>query len=82
MSTATKREPIRPGETLLLSDFLTRTKLGRAAWRTIRVGCEERGIAIVTYAARQAYVSTDAWLLYLQQCGATSHKATQARQSR
>ena len=55
MFTAATREPIRRCETLLLSGFLTRTKLGRAAWRMIRMRCEEREIAVVTSAARQAY---------------------------
>ena len=80
MATSKKREPIRPGETLLLTDFLDRASLGRAAWRTVRVRCKELGIRIVSYTARQAYVSTDAWLQYLAEAE-TTHKATDIREA-
>lgn len=78
MATTTKREPIKPSEVLLLSDFLVRANLGRGAWRTVCDRCEALGINIVNYVARQGYVKTDAWLEYLNQCDSV-HSATRDR---
>ena len=72
-------EPIRPGESLRLSDFLMRVDLGKAAWRKVRDRCEELQINIVTYANGQGYVSTDGWLDYLSRVGERKHTSTANR---
>ena len=59
-------EPIRPGETLTLPDFLSRTLMKDAAWAQVKRQCADLGIPIASVVGRQCYVSTDAWLQYLK----------------
>lgn len=59
-------EPIRPGETLTLPDFLSRTLMKDAAWAQVKRQCADLGIQIASVVGRQCYVSTDAWLEYLK----------------
>ena len=59
-------EPIRPGETLTLPDFLSRTLMKDAAWAQVKRQCADLGIQIASVVGRQCYVNTDAWLEYLK----------------
>jgi hypothetical protein len=61
-----KPEPIRPSETLVLPDFLSRTSMKDAAWAQVKRQCADVGIQIAFVVGRQVYVSTDAWLAFLQ----------------
>jgi hypothetical protein len=59
-------EPIRPGEILILPNFLTRTLMRDAAWAQVKRQCAELGIQIASVVGRQVYVSTDAWIEFLK----------------
>lgn len=59
------REPIRPGEYLLLVDFRERTNMAPHTWRQAKLKAAERGINLASKHGRQLYVSTSAWLQML-----------------
>jgi hypothetical protein len=65
-SQSKRPEPIRPGETLTLPDFLSRTLMKDAAWAQVKRQCADLGIPIASVVGRQVYVSTDAWLQFLK----------------